>query len=99
MNLVGPLPISNRGNSYIFTAVDLFSKLLFTVPIRTSDSITVSYALFELIMYYGLMNTLISDQGSEFISQCTKHLCEMLRIHKNFTPAFIHHCVREHIEH
>ena len=93
MDLVGPLSISNRGNSYIFTAVDLFSKLLFTVPIRTSDSITVYYALFELIMYYGLMNTLISDQGSEFISQCTKHLCEMLRIHQHFTPAFIHHCL------
>ena len=93
MDLVGPLSISNRGNSYIFTAVDLFSKRLFTIPIRTSDSITVSYALFELIMHYGLMNTLISDQGLEFISQSTKHLCEMLSIHPNFTPACIHHCL------
>jgi hypothetical protein len=65
IDLVGPLPITNKGHAYIFTAVDMFSKFLFTVPLKASDSMTVSSAIFQLITQFGLCSTFISDRGSE----------------------------------
>jgi hypothetical protein len=61
------------------------------VPLKASDSMTVSSAIFQLITQFGLCSTFISDRGSEFISQCTSKLYEMLNIHQNFTPSFVHH--------
>jgi hypothetical protein len=78
----------------------MFSKFLFTIPLKASDSMTVSSAIFQLFTQFGLCNTFISDRGSEFISQCTNKFCEMLNIHQNFTPSFVHHslgaCERTH---
>lgn len=93
IDLYGPLPISPSGNIYIFTAVDMLSKLLFTVPIRNKDVLTVSNALFLLFCQYGVCQTVISDQGKEFIGKCTKYVCKMLGVNQDFAPSFIHHCM------
>lgn len=93
VDLFGPLPITQTANTYIFTAVDMFSKFLYTVPLLNSDSITVSSAIFQLVCTFGVCNCIISDRGSEFISQCTDHLCKVLDIQQNFTPSYIHHCL------
>lgn len=93
MDLFGPLPITQSGNTYVFTATDMFTKFLFTVPIPNMDSITVSHALFQLVCNFGVCDCIISDNGSEFISQCTREICRLLAIVQNFTPSFIHHCL------
>ena len=93
MDLFGPLPVTQSGNTYVFTAVDMFSKYLFTVPLPNSDSITVSQAIFQLICTFGVCDCIISDRGSEFISSCTREVCKMLSIVQDFTPSFIHHCL------
>ncbi|CAC5414042.1 unnamed protein product [Mytilus coruscus] len=43
VDLFGPLPITQKGNAYVFTAVDMFSKLLFCVPLLNSHSVTMSH--------------------------------------------------------
>lgn len=48
IDLYGRLPPTPDGDSYIFTAVDMFSKYLFAIPIRNKDALTVSNALFQL---------------------------------------------------
>lgn len=93
MDLYGPVPVDRHGQSFIFTAVDQFSKYLFAVPIRNKDAITVSEAIYSLITTFGVCKTLISDQGSEFISKCTKEVCRLLDIKQQFTPSFTHHCL------
>jgi hypothetical protein len=37
MNLVGPLPISPQGFSYVLTAVDMFSKYLISIPLANKE--------------------------------------------------------------
>ena len=80
-----PLPTTQRTNRYIFFAVDMFSKLVFNMPIANCDAMTVAQALFEMVCQYGVCDTIISDRGSEFISSCTGELCKLL--------GFIHHCL------
>ena len=49
IDLFGPVPISKSGNTYICTAIDLFSKFIYAEPIPNSDSMTVSHVIFNLI--------------------------------------------------
>ncbi|VDI00912.1 Hypothetical predicted protein [Mytilus galloprovincialis] len=63
MDLYGPVPVSAKGNSYIFTAVDAFTKFLVAEPIPNKDALTVAEVLFKLVSQYGVCDTLISDRG------------------------------------
>jgi hypothetical protein len=63
-----------------FPAIDMFSKLLCALPIRNKDVATVSHAICSLTTYFGVPQTLISDQGKEFIGKCTKNVCSILTI-------------------
>jgi hypothetical protein len=66
----------------------MFSKFLFTLPIPNSDSLTVSQAIFQAVCTFRVCDCIISDRGSEFISQCTDYLCKMLDTKQNFTPSY-----------
>ncbi len=93
IDLYGPLPCSSSGNIYIFTALDMFSKFLVNIPIASKDALTVSSAVYQLVTMYGVCDTLIADQGSEFMAKVTKEVCRLLQIPQQFTPAFMHHCL------
>lgn len=100
--LYGPLPLSKQGSSYIFTAIDMFSKYMYVVAyhIKSKHAVAVSQAFFKLITNFGVCNTTISDQWSEFIAKVKSELCKMLHVAQQFTPAFMHHwlgaCERVH---
>lgn len=94
IDIYGPISqVSPKGNKYICTAIDLFSKFVFAESIPTADTITVSEVLFKMVTQFGVCDTLISDQGSEFISKCFKEVCRLLDIKKEYTPSFAHHCL------
>lgn len=93
MDLFGPLQPSNNANTYVFTAVDSFSNFLYAVPLRNSDALSVSQAIFNLFCTFGVCSTVVSDQGSEFIGKCTKEVCKMMNVEQEFTPSLVHHCL------
>ena len=92
-DLYGPLPTSYRGNAYIFTAVDLYSKFLVATPLVNKDAMSIATALFDLFTSYGVCETLITDCGSEFTAEVTEKVCELLRLEKQFTPPYVHQCL------
>ena len=93
IDLCGPYPVSSNGNSYVFTAVDMFSKSMFAYPLRNKDAATICEALYHMFTTYGVCQTLISDRGSEFTNKCAAELCKLLEVTQEFTPAFAHHCL------
>ena len=93
IDLCGPYPVSPNGNSYVFTAVDMFSKFMFAYPLRNKDAATICEALYHMFTTYGVCQTLISDRGSEFTNKCAAELCKLLEVTQEFTPAFAHHCL------
>lgn len=97
IDLYGPLPVSKQGSSYIFTAIDMFSKYMYVVayPIKSKDAVSVAQAFFKFITNFGVCNTIISDQGSELIAKVTSELCKMFHVAQRFTPSFMHHCLGE----
>lgn len=93
LDLYGPLPMTPSGKRYIFTAVDMFTKYLFAVPIADNDALSVGVVIFQLVCTFGVCDTILSDQGSEFIARATKETCKLLHIQQEFTPSYSHHCL------
>lgn len=54
VDLYGPLPCISKGNAYILTAIDMFTKFVFAKPIPNKDAATVCEALLELFTQYGV---------------------------------------------
>ena len=93
IDLYGPLPRTSRGNLYIFTAVDVFSRFLVCIPVASKDAISISEAIYTMFTSFGVCDTLISDQGSEFTANVTQELCKRISVNQQFTPSFVHHCL------
>jgi transposase InsO family protein len=66
---VGPLPKSSRGgHTYLLVAVDKFSKWIEAVPVTNQEE-TTSVKFFESITCrYGVPNSIITDNGTNFTS-------------------------------
>ena len=87
LDLVGPLP--NSGNyPYIFTMRDRNTGFLITAPIRSkvSEGIIRTFEQ-KFLSVFGLPDTIISDQGSEFNSSIFQSFCANLGItHQTTNP-------------
>jgi hypothetical protein len=67
MDLFRPVPITQKGNIYVFTAIDMFSKLLFTVLLPNCDSITVSHALLQLVFWVFVTVLLVTRAANLYL--------------------------------
>ena len=89
LDFVGPLPLTRRGNEYILTIRDSFTRWLEAVPLRRANSETVARILErEVFCRYGFPDSIHSDQGSQFTSQFFHELTQALGIRATTTPAY-----------
>lgn len=81
MDIVGPLPVTERKNKYMLILQDCLTKYLDAIPIKESDSLTVATALAEqYISRFGCPKSIQIDQGSQFCSKITEQLCKIFGI-------------------
>ena len=79
MDITGPLPVSKRGNKYILSIVDYFSRYPMLIPIKTIDAKTVTRALMKnWIAIFGVPMSIHSDRGTNFESELMYELCRWL---------------------
>ena len=89
MDIMGPLAYTSGGKRYILVATDLFSRWVETVPLTDQSARTVAKAFIEsVILRYGVPQTLLTDQGTNFESQLMKEICDLLGIRKVRTSTF-----------
>lgn len=72
---LGPFVRSKRGNSYILTIVDAFTKFLFVRPVRNTNTQNVIRVLDDIFYMFRVPDRLISDRGSCFTSHLFKRYC------------------------
>ena len=87
-DLVGPLSRTVSGNRYLLTMMCLFTKYPEAIPLRRVDNCTVLEAMLEIFSRHGVPKTILTDQGSVFMSGLTKQLCETLEIEKERTSPY-----------
>ena len=70
IDVLGPLPVSDRGNKYILCVGDYFSKWITLIPIPNQEANTVAQVLIEnVISVFGVPKQIHSDKGSNFESK------------------------------
>ena len=80
IDIVGQLPDS-AGYRYILTAIDVFSRYLFAIPLRQQSAEATARALVGIFLSHSyLPTTIITDQGSNFTSAMMKELTDLLEI-------------------
>ena len=89
MDILGPLPETAAGNSYVLVVGDYFTKWMEVYPIPNQDAITVANKLVnEFICRFSVPRQLHSDQGAQFESQVIAEVCKLLHIEKSRTTAY-----------
>lgn len=86
MDILGPLPETERGNKYVLVVGDYFTKWIESYPLPNQEAETVARVLVEeFICRYGIPKELHSDQGRNFESKLMAEMCKMLGIKKTRT--------------
>ena len=85
----GKLPKSDRGNEYVLTCRDNFTRFVWLIPVKDTKSDTVVQALEENIFkYFGLVDAIISDNARSFTSNIIKDICKKLNIDDKHTIPY-----------
>ena len=72
----GPLLPSPRGNKYLLTIIDEYSRFPFAFPCRDMTSKTIIYCLNQLFSIFGMPDMIHSDRATDFLSEeLRKYLC------------------------
>lgn len=72
---LGPFVKSTKGNNYILTVVDGFTKYVFIRSVRDTKTKTTLKALQSIFYDFGLPHRIISDRGTSFTSATFKSFC------------------------
>lgn len=69
-DFLGPYPCSRAKNSYIFIAIDHFSKFIFLKPLRSATSVNViEFFQNQVFNTFGVPQYVHSDNAKQFISR------------------------------
>jgi transposase InsO family protein len=89
IDLTGPHPRSKKGNVYIFTCIDVFSKWAEAYPIPNKEAATVAKVFMEnIVCKFGVPLSILSDQGKEVNGLIWHELCRLLDVEKLHTTAY-----------
>jgi transposase InsO family protein len=87
MDLIGALPSSQEGYTYILTVADVLSGYVVLEGLKTKSMQDLARALWRIICTYGTMKILQTDNGSEFVNTLLHELTEVYGIdHRLITP-------------
>jgi hypothetical protein len=85
----GALPTTHNGNKYILTFQDDLSKFSEAIAIPNQEADTIAKAFISrIILKHGPPVSLLTDQGTNFLSNLFKSVCKFLKIKKVQTCAF-----------
>ena len=89
IDLVGPIsPPSEEGHRYILTLVDFATRYPEAVPLKTIDTETVAEALVNIFSRLGVPEEILSDLGTQFVSDCMKEVTRFLSIKQITTTRY-----------
>lgn len=90
MDLVGPLPASRQQHTFLLVVVCCFTKYCLLFPLRRATGKIISQRLEDQVfMVHGIPQTVIADNGPQFISRELKSLFEKYHIPQiHYTPTY-----------
>ena len=87
------LPVTERGNRHVVVVQDLFTKWPFVFPVPDQKTARIARLLAEeVIPWFGVPESLLSDRGTNLLSHLILDLCKMLGITKLNTTSYHPQC-------
>ncbi|KAL4100899.1 hypothetical protein QTP88_020924 [Uroleucon formosanum] len=88
-DIVGPLPITELGNTHILTMQDELTRYALAVALASTDATTVARAFVECcVCIFGIPTSILTDCGTNFLSDVFKNMCKLLDIEKSKTTPW-----------
>ena len=77
----GPMPKTADGNSYLCVAVDMGSRWIVTQPMPAMDAEGTAKFIFDkIVCQFGMFLRLVSDRGTNFMSERFQEFLKLLQI-------------------
>jgi cleavage and polyadenylation specificity factor subunit 1 len=89
VDIVGPFTLSSSRYRYILTVQDDLSKFVIAVPLedQTAEQVAKAFADY-VILIFGIPQIILSDCGSQFLSETFKSVCKLLGIKRIHSTSF-----------
>ena len=89
MDLMGPFPLTARGNRYILVIGDHFTRWMEAYPVPDQQAETVARRfVLDYVSRLGTPLKLVSDQGRQFMSDVMKDVSRLLQIAQTRTTPY-----------
>ena len=89
IDIVGPLPETNERNKYILTMQDDLTKFSEAFPAPNAEATTLAKIFVtQIVCRHGTPQSILTDQGANFLSALFKNVCKLLKIKKLQTTAY-----------
>ena len=89
IDLVGPfVPASSSGNRYVLTIVDVATRYPEAIPLKKIDTVTVAEALFSVFCRMGCPSEVLSDCGTQFVSDLMTEVYRLLSVKSVTTTPY-----------
>jgi transposase InsO family protein len=82
IDIFGPLARTKSGKRYVLTVCDYATRYPEAYALRDATAETVSDSLIDLISKVGIPDEIVSDQGTNFMSELVRQLLRKLHIKK-----------------
>ena len=86
---MGPFISGRKGERFILSVIDCFSRYLILIPIKDHSATTVSQALYKRVIgYFGCPWKILSGRGTKFTGRVWGELMELLGIQQALTSPY-----------
>jgi hypothetical protein len=89
IDVLGPLPLTVRGNRYIVVLADYFTRWTEAYAVPNQEAETLARRIIdEFIVRFGVPRSIHTDKGANFESRLFSEICKLLGIRKTRTTAY-----------
>ena len=80
LDIIGPLPRSKQGYRYALTAICMASRWPEVYPIKNTKTENIVEGLIQFISRNGIPSKVLTDQGTQFMSEAMTQTCQLMGI-------------------
>lgn len=86
VDFLGPYPRTKNGNCHVFIVLDQFSRFVMCQAQKRASALGVINFLSTIFDLFGVPESILSDNGSQFVSNILSTFLNKFGIHHIFTP-------------
>ena len=88
MDLIGPLPRTQRGNRFVLTICDYATRYPEAIALPSTEAHRISKELVGVFAHVGIPEEILSEQGPNFMSALLEEVYRLLQIRRIRTSPY-----------